>query len=95
MKDKMVCFRADSLTLEEARKILAREGKTLSGVLSSYLSEIVRHGSSVLPPASSNPISAEDTYPSGYFSFLKGLEKGEFADIDLLAADEAPEDVDL
>ena len=95
MKDKTVCFRADSLTLEEAKKIVVREGKTLSGVLNSYLSEIVRHGGLAFSPIASSSTSAKDTYPSGYFSFLRGLEEGEFADFDLLAPDEAPEDVDL
>ena len=95
MKDKMVSFRADPLTLEEAKKIIVGEGKTLSGVLNTFLSEIVRHGGSALSPIPSGPISAEDTYPSGYFSFLKGLEAGEFADFDLLAPDKAPEEVDL
>ncbi len=95
MKDKMVCFRADPLTLEEAKKIVVGEGKTLSGVLNSYLSEIVRHGSATFSPTVHGNMSVEDTYPCGYFSFLKGLEKGEFADFDLLALDEAPEDVNL
>ena len=95
MKDKMVSFRADPLTLEEAKKIIVGEGKTLSGVLNSFLSEIVRHGGSALSPIPSGPISAEDTYPSGYFSFLKGFETGEFVDFDLLTPDKAPEEVDL
>lgn len=95
MKDKMVCFRADPLTLEEAKKIIVREGKTLSSVLNFYLSEIVRHGGCAFPIAPSSPLSAEDAYPSGYFSFLKGLEKGEFADFDLIAPDAVPEDVTL
>ena len=95
MKDKMVCFRADSLTLEEAKKIIVGEGKTLSGVLNSYLSEIVRHGGFGFPPIPSSPSSTEDAYPLGYFSFLKELEQGEFADVDLLTLDHVPEDVDL
>ena len=37
----------------------------------------------------------KDNRRSDYFSFLEGLEKGEFKDADLLALDEAPEDVDL
>ena len=37
----------------------------------------------------------KDNLPSGYSSFLKGLEKGEFKDADLLVPDEPPEDVDL
>ena len=95
MKDKVVCFRADSLTLEEAKKIIVGEGKTLSGVLNSYLSEIIRCGGCALSLSSCSPVSMDDTYPAGYFSFLNGLEKGEFADVDLLVPDEAPEDVNL
>ena len=95
MKDKMVCFRADPITLEEARKIIVGEGKTLSGVLNSYLSEIARHGSIALSSIPDRPNCAESTYPIGYFSFLKGLNNGEFAGFDLLAPDEAPEDVNL
>ena len=95
MKDKMVCFRVDPLTLEEAKKIIVGEGKTISGVLNSYLSEIVRRGGSSFSLVPSSPISMEDTYPSGYFSFLNELEKGEFEDFDLLSPDAAPEDINL
>ncbi len=95
MKDKMVCFRADPITLEEAKKIIVGEGQTLSGVLNSYLAEIVRKGGFGFSPLPERSSFAENTYPFGYFSFLRGLEAGEFADVDLLAADEAPEDVNL
>ena len=95
MKDKMVCFRADPLTLQEAKRILVGEGKTISEVLNSYLSEIVYRGSSAFSLTATKSISTEGTYPGGYFAFLKGLEKGEFADLDLLASDPAPEDVNL
>ena len=95
MKDKMVCFRVDPLTLEEAKKIIVGEGKTISSVLNSYLSEIVRHGGSSFSSISNSPISMKDTYPSGYFSFLNELEKGEFENLDLQSPDAAPEDINL